>query len=872
VRTVSSYLRSFSFAGLPGAIVTAASVLLLALVVLQTPVLPPRWLLQVVLGVAAVLAVCFLLLQRWPVVLSTKHGAPLSRALIRLRLRLRPGLPLRLQLLLQPEGRFGRGLLLLLLLLFAASVTLLPASHWESALLPDDCERLPVMLSGVVRGLPRRLDMDALRAAYKTSGQRETALYRFELTVRQLEPSHCRGPERVRLYYRPDSLSSASAVGLLLLPGAGLQLQARLRRPWGLVNPHAAQGERQYLLAGVHAVGSVTSAGLLPAPRSEGWSAHIDHLRADLSHWLRLRQGNEIGGLLAALAVGDRRFIADEGWQRLRVYGLTHAFVISGLHITLIALPGWLLGRLILRAWLLIPARTIRPSGLPALLALCFAGLYACLAGLSLPTLRALVTLVLGLLPLLGGRPLDRTRLLAACALLLWLLDPLSVLGPSFWLSLGAVALLLWFSHWTSEEGGLTLLVRTQTLMLVGMLPLSLFWFGQGSTVGGVLNLVAVPLLTVLVIPWLLLSLLLSSIADGLATALLAVPAGVVETLWLAMGHWESRLGELALLSSPTDIIGLVCGLLAAAVLAMVAFPGRVALALTLAAPLLLRSGFGHSDDLRITVFDVGQGTAVLLRQGAASLVYDTGGGPPGGRPIAERAVLPLLRAERVAALDHLIVSHADRDHNAGESRVRETSRPAIVWRSGNDSDDEPSGYPDSRSTKEQMCRLGKTLRFGSGTQLRFLSLQLPGDSDNDGSCVLLISAFGQRFLLPGDIEHARERDLLAYWGSELSASVLLAAHHGSATSTGYTWLKTVNPQLVIVTAARANQFGHPSAKVVARVQGQGAALLNTAADGAIELRVRTSGKLSCRRLRHKWQPFWRAGDANRDCMPPVAR
>jgi competence protein ComEC len=135
-----------------------------------------------------------------------------------------------------------------------------------------------------------------------------------------------------------------------------------------------------------------------------------------------------------------------------------------------------------------------------------------------------------------------------------------------------------------------------------------------------------------------------------------------------------------------------------------------------------------------------------------------------------------------------------------------------------------------------------------------------------------MIEAFGRRFLLPGDIERGRERALVAFWGPALSATVALAAHHGSGTSSSLSWIKHVDPRLVIITAARANQFGHPHPRVLARFEERGIDVLNTAFDGAIALRVDTDGRLSCRRLRHRWQAFWRRGDGNRRCTPPAGR
>jgi competence protein ComEC len=160
---------------------------------------------------------------------------------------------------------------------------------------------------------------------------------------------------------------------------------------------------------------------------------------------------------------------------------------------------------------------------------------------------------------------------------------------------------------------------------------------------------------------------------------------------------------------------------------------------------------------------------------------------------------------------------------------------------------------------------------LGPSVTLRILSSALSRDSDNNASCVLMISAHGRRVLLPGDIDHRRERELLAYWGEELRADVLLAAHHGSGSSSSRLWLRSVAPELVVFTAGRSNRFGHPTEAVLERVKESGAMSLNTASRGAITLRVEPGGQLSCIAQRHRWGAFWRSAGTDRDCIRHAA-
>jgi competence protein ComEC len=285
----------------------------------------------------------------------------------------------------------------------------------------------------------------------------------------------------------------------------------------------------------------------------------------------------------------------------------------------------------------------------------------------------------------------------------------------------------------------------------------------------------------------------------------------------------------------------------------------RVVLPL-LAVPLLLPQSSNPGDEASVVVFDVGQGSAVLLRDGEGVLLYDTGPGPPDGPAVARRAILPLLHRDRVDALEMLIVSHPDLDHAAGERLIRESVPPRRVRRGAGPAD------------AEESCRTGRRERLGNAASLLYLAGSRPGDSDNNASCVVLVELRGHRFLLPGDIDAERERDLVAYWGKRLGAEVLLAAHHGSGSSSSGLFLKAVDPQFLVVTAGRANRFGHPAAEVLERARNRELTVLNTAFDGALLFHVDGQGQLRCRRLRHRYAPLWRTGVSPASCSAPGGR
>jgi competence protein ComEC len=747
--------------------------------------------------------------------------------------------------------RASRGIVLVLLA-WVPLTALHAGAAWQDRQLPESCEGMLVTLDGFTRGLPRSYARGA------------GSLWRVELELADIRPGRCAGPRRVQLYIDSASARFLDAAGSARTapwgvegPEAGTRLrgEARLRRPWGQVNPGARTGERRFLVEGLHAVGSLRT--LQPeSARSSSASAVLDRLRGRVSRWVRDSAPPATAGLLAALAVGDQRFMDEAAWNRLRVFGLTHLLVISGMHISLAALPGWWLGGALVR----LPG-TREPTArlLPPVLALLCSGFYAALAGFSLPTRRALLMLVLLAVPRLLGRQTSLATSLAAAVLILLLFDPLAVLGTSFWLSVGAVSLLGWYLAWRPRQRGARRLFGIQLFLIAAMAPLALAAFGSTSTLGALCNLLAIPVVSLWIAPLLLASLVARSISGTLARILIEAASQPLEILWQGLEHAEALAAsfQLRLAPPPQALWPLLAG---ACLLLLPRLPRRFVLSSLLLLPVLAFLALRPAPRFEMVVFDVGQGLAVLARSGSASLLVDTGPAPPGGIPVAVRTVLPALRRLGLSDLTMLVISHPDSDHDGGERRVRKEFPPGEIRR----------GVA-ARGSRER-CRAARREVLAEGLEIVSLGGAGSGDSDNNASCILLLESGGYRFLLPGDIDTRRERELVAYWSGQLKADVLLAGHHGSGGSTSRLWLRHVRPRHLVVAAGRANRFGHPAPRVLAAARDAGARVLNTAYDGALIYRITADGQLRCRRLRHRGAPFWRRGDHAPDCGPAAVR
>ena len=207
--------------------------------------------------------------------------------------------------------------------------------------------------------------------------------------------------------------------------------------------------------------------------------------------------------------------------------------------------------------------------------------------------------------------------------------------------------------------------------------------------------------------------------------------------------------------------------------------------------------------------------------------------------------VAPFLAAQGLGRVDVLILSHADQDHSGGAAGLlaRVPARRIL------------SGEPEALGISgAEPCREGQGWDW-SGVRFRILSPSSgegggtadgrgPGTEGNDASCVLRVEAAGRSVLLTGDIGKGVEERLLQDSGPVLESDVLIAGHHGSATSTGAPFLDAVAPGLVLYSAGYANRFGFPAPEVRKRVTARAIPSLNTGISGAIELRMGADGTI----------------------------
>ena len=622
-----------------------------------------------------------------------------------------------------------------------------------------------------------------------------------------------------------------------LQPGEQWQLPVRLYPVHAMLNPGGFDYEAWALSQGWRIRGVVVKG---PA-----------HLLTSCWYCQRLRQAfaqrvaqawqqSPYAGFYDALTFGERSRVTQDQWQVLQQTGTTHLMAISGLHIGLAAGLGALL---FAGLWRLLPV--VQPLARPqwmAIGAVILAAVYVLLSGAGLPAQRAFIMVVVAAVLVMLRRPFLTWPALALAALIIVLWQPASVLSPSFWLSFVAVAVIMltlqqpFVKARPAWQQGLIV----QMVLLVALWPLTAFFFDQAAGWRGLINLLAVPLVSLLYLPLLAVASLLGGLAPELLQGVVPWLDRVWQPFWQLLVWLAQQPVGLHLPPPPVWLLALLALALVALAWRRIGLASGLALlftALWLVWPLILPRPPLNS--VWVTVLDVGQGQAVVLETRHHVAVYDLG--PHWGRlDTGAAVVVPFLHYRGRFEVDRLIASHNDIDHAGGLAAILRAFPQAVVY----------SGQP-QRFKGAYPCQPGTAWQW-DGVKFRFLwpPAGLQHRQDNAHSCVLQVSVGDTRLLLTGDLPVAQERALVKRYGHALHSMWMLAGHHGSAHSNSRALLAVVRPQQVAVSAGYGNYYHLPAAAAKSRWLQIGASVHCTGCEGALQYRVNAAGVELVRRER----------------------
>jgi competence protein ComEC len=692
--------------------------------------------------------------------------------------------------------------------------------------------------------------------------------------------------------------------------GDRVTLRSRIRPVRNFNNPGGFDFKRHMLFEGVCATAFANVDHLVKwdVPAGAGLAGAVDAARTAIARLIDASAPFPESAVLKALVIGERAEIPDDVQEAFRRTGTTHILAISGLNFAIVASAAFLLFR-----WLLGWIRPLLLNGWAgkgaALLTLAPVVLYALLAGMSPSTQRALIMAMAFLLAFLVEREQDLMNTLALAAMVILVFHPPALFSVSFQLSFAAVFSIVYGfaqlrpaptgSPPKSTAGRLERARRSLTVFFLvsifatwGTLPLILHYFNMVSLISLPANCLAIPLIGYAAVLSGLIGSFLAPLSPEIAmlcfkaggfvlslsmmlmqqmaalpfAAVRTVTPSMIEVLWGYAASWlliRFIVAWRAVATGPSarPVAGRIrqavarAGSRIAAALAAApvrAAAGAVAFCLLVGA---VDAGYWAYQrfwrrDLRVTVLDVGQGSAVLLQlPGGRTALVDGGGFPQVSTfDVGAAVVAPFLWREKIAAVDTLVLTHANSDHVNGLIFIADNFDVGTLWTHGDGH--ESWGY---RQLVQTCARRGiPAPSFPSippastinGVRLELLypppnfverkTVDRFRRDENNNSLVMRVGFGDFSILIPGDIMHAAERELVALAGEGLGSTVLIAPHHGSRSSSGEPFVAAVAPRTVLISCGE--RVGLPHADVLKRYQDHGARIYRTDHDGAIRL------------------------------------
>ncbi|MBA2649324.1 MAG: DNA internalization-related competence protein ComEC/Rec2, partial [Legionella sp.] len=390
--------------------------------------------------------------------------------------------------------------------------------------------------------------------------------------------------------------------------------------------------------------------------------------------------------------------------------------------------------------------------------------------------------------------------------------------------------------RWPSK--GLRQSLILQLCCMLGLMPLSLYWFSYGSINGFIANLFAIPLVGFLIVPLSLMTMLLVNCSWSF---ILIKPLSWMISLLFQGLIWTEHLAWINITHALPSIEYALClmgALLLGLVLPIRPFKGIALIWILL--PFIPVGPFIHKGEALIQVLDVGQGLAVSVRTAHHVLLYDTGDHFFNGNDLGNLVVLPFYKVLGIKKIDTIIISHPDKDHIGGLKSIQAGIQVDKVI----------------LNNQGAVCHDHADWEW-DGVKFHFFPIRKAFKDKNNTSCVLQVSTLKGQVLFTGDIEAIAEDYLIQTYGRQLASKVLIVPHHGSKTSSSYRFLMEVSPQFAIASLGFDNRFGFPHAKTINNMQALGIDLYRTDACGMVEFLLPAKGRIKKPSCVTRTTPNW---------------
>lgn len=543
--------------------------------------------------------------------------------------------------------------------------------------------------------------------------------------------------------------------------------------------------------------------------KSQELSMKMQNLRQELDHAIQIHMHEtQAIAVIESLTLGITQNLSWDILQIFNLSGTRHLLSISGSHIAMVAMFSYGIFFLCMRFVIIFFPR-INAHTSAIVLSILVIGFYVSLSGMQVPTIRAFFMSLLALLAIFSNRYSAGMHRIIIAAIIVILLDNNVIYSPSFYLSFYAVFLIAF--HQVYGVRGISKLksyVRLNILLLLGLMPMSLYFFSQYSWITLLANLVAIPWVGFIILPLAIILQWLSWLGFSCVSFWYALEWMTRKFLWVLSFFSDLTLNipGIFLTGHINFLYALVFSLITLLAFLSKGAPGRY-LCVLAAIPLLF---FNYHDPktrhAQLIFLNVGQGLSILIKTQHHLLVYDTGPKFFTGGDVAQSVIMPYLYYQGWKNIDILMVSHGDADHSGGVDTLKKNVEIKRMMSSDL-----------QRVPGATLCQRGQHWQWDGVNFDVLYPDTLHQHRGNNSSCVLKISIGKASALLVGDIEKISEKYLVENFSKTLSSTILSVPHHGSKSSSSDDFLTAVYPRYAVFSYGFLNRFHFPHPSVVHR-------------------------------------------------------
>lgn len=692
---------------------------------------------------------------------------------------------------------------------------------------------------------------------------------------------------RMRLFVKADKIDAyvdgdiVSYIGkmkvLVYVPGGEtlkhgqpIRISGQIAVPDGSRNPGAFDAEKYYNYQGIFLV--VNDGAIIEKGKSRSFFAElIKRVKMRLQKACSAVFSEKESGIISAMLLGDKAAIDKDTKRLYQINGIAHILAISGVHIGMLGMCLYNFLR-----------RRIGSYQIAGVISVLLILAYGYLTGMANSCARAVVMMIVVVVGNALGRTTDIVSSAAVALVIINSFNPYAFLDAGFQLSFGAIAGIAivnpvfqemtgcirkrrlfknqFFSGFAARLLDSVLVSLSVSLVIT---PVIIFYYYEFPLYGIFLNLLIIPLVSIILISALL------AVVFGLVWSLfgwmLGIPAKLV--LWIYDGicrfvmqlpMYNVNVGHISV--RQLVVYYATLGMLLLLLRRLAGIPKRnkdkagakkrVLLLCTISMLFVSASVYEYwqfDRDCKLVFLDVGQGDGILLRtKDGVSIMID--GGSSDNEMVGEYVIEPALKYYGMAQVDFAFVTHGDTDHISGIRYLLQTENTGIVihnlvlpaWKN-RESFSELIALAKKAGTNVIFMAEGDVLQSDIEIACLYPACGWEGQSENDGSLVLQLT-YGQfAALFTGDIGTETEQELLEK-GCDVDCDLLKVAHHGSKYSSCVKFLEAAKPDVSVISCGKNNHYGHPNQETLEHLEEIKSVVLRTDIYGAVVVRLLENG------------------------------